>query len=328
MDTLLTVVLTAYNVEKYIARALECLSKQSYKDFELIIVNDGSTDGSLKLIEEWENRFKAVTVASQENSGVSAARNKGISLSKGKYIIFLDSDDLYEEDMLEDMLGLLQTNNCDIAACRYNILEENQSDSLSNNIDNHGEEICEILSEDQLREFLIHRKIDGYVWNKMFRSDFLKQNNIKFIEGKIYEDTIMVFETLLRKPRYFYTDRKLYNYIKRKGSITTLSDSRSVHNLYENAQIVLERLSSMNLIENVKQEYDYFRKLIYMQVLIQIKLHKMSGVRENELTCMEREVTRSLNYNNKYLSLRDKIYILILKNGLFKIYYRLFKSSR
>lgn len=325
MEAILSVVLTVYNVEKYIARALECLSKQSFKDFELIVVNDGSTDGSLKLIEEWKDKFKSIIVVNQKNNGVSAARNRGMSLSKGKYIIFLDSDDLYEEDMLENMLKIMQTHNCDITACEYNILEENQSNSLNNCIE---EEIHEICYGEQLKEFLTHRKIDGYVWNKMFRLDFLKENNIRFIEGKIYEDTIMVFEVLLKKPRYFYTSKRLYNYIRRKGSITTLNNSSAVNNLYENAKIVFDSLSELSLVESLKEEYDYFRKLIYMQVLIQIKLNKMSNNRDNELALLESEIAHSLNYKNKYLSLRDKIYILILRNRLFKIYYRMFKSNK
>lgn len=128
---MISIIIPVYNIEKYLSRCIESVLDQTYQNLEAIFVNDGSTDNSLKILEEYQKKDKRIKIINKENAGSGAARNDGIEQSKGEYLAFLDSDDWYEKDFLERLYKNLKENNSEIAMCNpkmvYNNKERNKN---------------------------------------------------------------------------------------------------------------------------------------------------------------------------------------------------------
>lgn len=122
----LSVILTVYNVEKYLKRCIDSIIKQTYKDFELILVDDGSIDNSSKICDKFCKQDKRIKVIHKENGGVSSARNAGLDIAEGDYISFIDSDDYIEVDMFKKLIQIMIENNADIAQCNFKVVCKNE----------------------------------------------------------------------------------------------------------------------------------------------------------------------------------------------------------
>lgn len=220
-----SVVVPVYNAEKYIKRCMDSIINQSFNDIEIIAINDGSSDNSLNILREYEKNDKRIKVIDQENLGVSSCRNKGIKVSKGNYLVFIDSDDWIDLDMIGLMYQNSINNKSDIVICSY--IREFIGHSKEK-LFNLPEEV--IYEKMKIRNEL-HRKLFGpidielsnpegldalgTVWGKLYNSELIKENQIEFVDLNIIgsnEDSffnINVFKyvnkiTFLNKPLYHY----------------------------------------------------------------------------------------------------------------------------
>ena len=171
----ISIIIPVYNVEKYLSICLDSILAQSFTDFEVICINDGSDDKSLEILNEYKNKDSRIRVISQENAGVSAARNRGLNVANGEYISFVDPDDWIEPDCYEIAYNKAVNTNADMLffGAKYvtdEIVEEKNLKSLY---------IC-LEENDNLNE-MIH--ITHTIWNKLFKNSFLKKHNIKFAEN-------------------------------------------------------------------------------------------------------------------------------------------------
>lgn len=204
-----SLIVPVYNVEKYLDKCLKSIEAQSYKDFEVIIVNDGSPDNSQEIINEYVNedsRFKAYI---KENGGLSDARNFGLTKAQGEYLLFIDSDDYIEHDLLSSVSAVCDGNdiikfNMTLVDEKYNVIKKAK----------HYETKSEATFKDVLNvEFF--QPACGYAYN----ISFWKNNNLEFAKGKIHEDFGLIpYCTLIAKKRYLL-DYYGYNYVQRTGSI-------------------------------------------------------------------------------------------------------------
>ncbi|WP_294064325.1 glycosyltransferase [uncultured Fusobacterium sp.] len=232
-----SVIIPVYNVEDYIEKCLESVVNQTLKEIEIIVVNDGTKDNSIKKIEKYfsDSRIKIIN---KQNGGLSSARNAGLEIAKGEYISFIDSDDFIEEKMLEELYN--ESENADIVFSNnlnYNMLDNKLSkeerEFFFDKMSNKGSYICMYSS--------------AVVWNKIYKRDFLEKNNLRFIEGIIHEDDIFTIKSHFLAEKVKYVKKFHYYYrINRKDSIM----NNKVKNKHlENYKVIYEQ---------VREFYDNF----------------------------------------------------------------------
>lgn len=223
---MISVIIPLYNVEKYILQCLVSFEKQIYRDFELIIVDDGSTDKSVELIEEYQKKSSLkIKLIKQKNAGVSAARNVGLANANGDYICFVDSDDIVAPEFLSEMEYHVKLDEMDLVVCGFKSVPQNWG--LDSYRFEEGTTIT-MSSNDLLRKFLYH-DIKISICSLMVKKSILKLNNIKFTEGFRYsEDVEMVWKIIAHSNKVTYLSSKLYFYRVRNDSAMSLVDDKRI----------------------------------------------------------------------------------------------------
>lgn len=214
-DPAISLIIPVYNVEKYIKKALDSVVNQTMKNIQVIIVNDGSTDNSINIVEDFARKNSNFTIINQDNKGLAAARNAGLKIAKGKYIAFMDSDDYIEPNFLECLYKLAKDNDADISCCNYNIYLPNINANIympiatSNGVYKKEEALNKLI-----RDITLHH----FSWNKLYKRELFNNHRIEFYN--------MCFEDISTSPRLFYNANKIaitskapYHYTMRKGSI-------------------------------------------------------------------------------------------------------------
>ena len=230
-----SVILPVYNVEKYIRKCLESLIQQELKEIEIIVVNDGSTDKSLDIINEFMKLDNRIKLVNKNNGGVSAARNSGLMIANGEYVSFVDSDDWVEKSFLFKLYNLAKANSCDVAGCNFVISGENSKVEYKYPLDEEKIYERQDITSD-IAEKIIAGTIKTNVWDKIYKREFLSTNSIKFDEKIIrFEDWYFYVEVCKHMNRCIYINEGLYNYRIIEGSLS--------NKYYEN---FFEMIISMN----------------------------------------------------------------------------------
>lgn len=189
-----SVIMPIYNAGEYLTRAIGDVLNQSLSEIELICVDDGSTDNSAKIIKKYKQGDSRVSVICESNAGPSVARNKGLEVARGKYVIFLDADDFYEKDLLLNLYTIAERDNLDIAVTKFDIYNDSK-DSYSLPADEpHGNIYAQggVTSKNEHPDFILS-STTGYVWNKLFRTSFLRDKELFFDpELYVFEDVCFV----------------------------------------------------------------------------------------------------------------------------------------
>lgn len=222
--TKISVILPVFNEEKYIKDAVSSVLNQSFDDFELIVVNDGSTDSTLDIIESVDdNRIRLI---SQTNMGPGASRNAALKIASGDYVMFIDGDDIYCPDALKTAYGEITSKNTDISI--FQIIKydgEKYSQNSWFNLDNFPEEFeSRVFSPHECRDFLFDISVSAC--QKIFKRSFLDKINARFPEGIYFEDMPFFFYTFLKSQRVSIIKKHLYVRRKHEGSITESVDSK------------------------------------------------------------------------------------------------------
>ena len=210
----ISVIVPVYNVEKYVKKCLESISNQTYKNIEIIIVNDGATDNSEKICREFVGNEDRAKLYTKENGGLSSARNHGMQFVTGNYVLFIDSDDYISEEMIEELYNNIKAESADVSVCGvYNVYSDGQSPQCK-------EEVYFSCDRDGfLKEYFIGEKIPGTICNKLISYEIASK--ISFPVGKIYEDAFYQFKLVKYAKKYVVTTKPYYYYFHRENSITT-----------------------------------------------------------------------------------------------------------
>lgn len=237
---MISIVLPVYNAEKYIDRCIESVINQSYVDYELLIIDDGSTDSTRDICLKYTYNDERIRYFYQKNKGPSAARNQALKLSKGNYIVFIDSDDYYEKNYLTVLLDLLERNDADIAVC--NFYRENFV-TKEKYINDTGKQAVIYFNEDS-EKIIYDKRIEGYLWNKIFKRSLF--DNILFPDDiNLCEDLFVLVKIICKNDiKIIYTSSALYNYVMNTDGIT---DSIN----YNKYQSYIYSLDNILSIENV-----------------------------------------------------------------------------
>ena len=263
----ISIIIPVYNLEKYIRACLDSVIGQTYKDIEIIIVDDGSKDKSGKICDEYAEKDKRIKVIHKQNGGLSAARNTGLSEAKGKYIMLVDGDDFIDLEMCGMLHSAIVTDNADIAICGINNITETGEVILSLNDDSPLK--SGVISADEYREEMLKKGNWYYVvaWNKLYKKEAFE--NVQYPVGKIHEDEFVIHRIIDNCDKISCITDRLYNYVNHIGSITNsgysikrldILTSLFDRSLFYMKTNVADSIISKNTVACVKTLYDCYGK--------------------------------------------------------------------
>lgn len=248
----LSIIIPVYNIEKYIANCLDTILNQPFKDVEIICVNDGSTDGSLEVLQKYKTH--GITIIDKANEGSGVARNTALSIARGEYVYFVDGDDWLEENSLQKMVDKADELKTDIlifGGLSYHPRPLREREELLNEqgeFSNSGEGYKKQTggySADKLPKKYLNRifsandikkdifKFPSTAWTKLYRKDFLIKNDIKFQEIKVGQDQLLFFHSMIMAERIALLPENLYCYRKnRKGAVTAVKKKKNFSPIY------------------------------------------------------------------------------------------------
>lgn len=257
----ISIIVPVYNTKKYVGRCIDSIISQTYSDWELILVDDGSTDGSLDIMKSYEKREPRITVIRQKNSGPGIARNRGISQAVGEYIVFVDSDDMIKQDYL----ARLSKETADVV-----FIDIDQVDEEFNILQEEHMSKYQSLSKD---EFLRGQMTGRILWGgvrKAVKSEFLRKNKIGFTDHKVGEEAIYSFLLMYHAESFSFIEGSVYNYINRGGS---QSDTRNDDPLAGVANTLRKKLLQMGVYEQYANTVNAF-----IATAAIISLDRMAGM--------------------------------------------------
>ena len=301
--TKLSVIVPVYNTDKYLRKTLDSLVNQTFKDLEIIIVNDGSTDGSKDIIDEYAKKYDNVKALHLKNGGVSIARNEGIKKASGKYITFLDSDDYIDLDLYEKMYSKIKKDT-DSVECDF--IWEYPNDRR-----------YDVLNRD-IHPLLAVRAV---VWNRLYKKDIITKNNIYFRKGVYYEDIEFCYEIFPYLKNNEYVNDAYVHYMQREGSITTCKTDK-LKDVFTVLGGTIDYYKKNNLYEEYKEELEF----LYVRYTLGSSFYRIVKVGDKNL----RNELLDYSYNklisaypnfkkNKYVKsfgLKNLFYLLINKNTI------------
>lgn len=213
----ISVIIPVYNVKKYIEKCLLSVMRQTYNNLEILIIDDGSTDNGIAICEKYKKIDNRIKIFYKKNGGVSSARNVGIKNANGQYILFIDSDDYLELDMLEQLYKNLIRDNADISMCEYWIEEEGEKPKRK--FENDKKLVLE--KNDFYKKILEENYFGGYLFNKLIKRELINNNgNVIFFNEKIHicEDLLFMCEIAKNMKKAVYITKPCYYYVQRKNS--------------------------------------------------------------------------------------------------------------
>lgn len=291
---LISVIVPVYNAEDYLDRCIESIINQSYSNFELLLIDDGSSDKSLEICNKWEKRDERIQVYSQKNGGASAARNYGLRMMKGEYIVFVDSDDWISSKYIEFLYMAIKSNNYDIVQCNLKATTDD---------DFKVEEITDFnfknVKELTKTEALNYRLYKVSVCAKIYKKDLF--NDFSFREGAIYED-----------------DASYYIFVYRANRLAILNETLYFYFMSDNSVMRNEKPLDLAFVDIYKERINYFREKKEIEFLegsiARFCLVLLLGYGSVIKDIKKREYILDLfvqNYkcikNSKYILMQDKV---------------------
>ena len=331
-----SIIVPVYNVENYIERCLNSLVNQTFKDIEIITINDGSTDKSLELINKYVKEDIRVSVIDLGDEGVSYCRNLGIEKANGKYIMFVDSDDWIDSNMVEVMYKKAEENKLDLVMCSY--IREFK-DHSKEKIFNLPEEI--IYKEDKVKNELLRKLVGpvkeelsnpemldalGTVWGKLYRADIFKENKINFVDLKEIgsaEDTLFNIFTFNYLKKVMFLNKPMYHYWRdNPKSVTSQYNSK----LKEQRKVFFKYISDFIKENNFEQVFEealnnrICTSVLGLGLIECSKNNKISGINKikNIKKIINEEYIRNAykNLELKYFSIHWRIFYFFIKNKM------------
>ncbi|MGN1419507.1 MAG: glycosyltransferase family 2 protein [Acutalibacteraceae bacterium] len=276
----ISIIVPVYKVEQYLNSCIDSILAQSFTDFELILVDDGSPDNCGKICDEYAEKDSRVKVIHKENAGVSAARNSGIDLSSGKYIMFCDSDDYVDSNWCRSLYDAIENNDVELSVCGFRRFScENKSITSPEFKTEH------ILNEDDLSNFWWM----GSCWNKIYKASIIKTNKLYFDVSISYaEDLIFNLDYILNCTNFeaFFITGKYYNY---RVFISNSLTHKYIPNLWELEKRVIDKI--MTVCCSITDDDSFYLQYIYTDAIDRI------------FVCLDNIFYRknTLNFHAKYL---------------------------
>jgi len=319
MTKKISIIIPCYNAEKYVSKCLDSLLEQTYQDFEVICVNDVSSDDTLSILQRYAEKDSRIHIIEEpENRGVSVARNDGLDAAKGEYILFCDPDDYYELDALEEFQKAMEKSQADAVCSEINVVYHA-----------HHEMKVSDLNYYSLKQFGLHRpstkilqKLDLSTNDKMFRRSLIEQYQLRFPQGLHFEDAYFTVAYICICERIYFLNKHLYNYVRHDNS--TMSNTWSSDN---SADYAIDHLHVAFRLYDFFSEYDLLAKYadLFWQLLYQFSWF---AIHNSKTRARRKEAKRELKafvteHQSEFRELKDetkhKINSLINHRHLFSV---------
>ena len=305
-------IIPIYNAEQYLRQCLDSVVNQTYKNLEIILVDDGSTDNSGKICDEYALKDKRIVVIHKENGGISDARNIGIEKASGEFITFVDSDDDVANDIIEYLYEILKKFNCKMSVCAHNIIKNNK---IKKSFNLKGD--CKLSSQECIKKMLYDDGIDTSAWAKLYDRSIFEQ--IRYPKGMLFEDIATTYKLFIKSTEIASGHLAKYNYrIRNEHSITRCVFNKSKLDLIENTDKMATDV--INMFPNLQKAA--LRRKIYARFSTLNQLLNVDKENENivkETVSFIKKYTWNILFD-KNVPLRDKCAIILLN-----INYNLYK---
>lgn len=285
MTDLISVIIPCYNVEQYLKKCLDSVLGQTYENLEIMVINDGSTDGTLDILRTCnDSRLKVVD---KQNGGVSSARNAGIDIATGKYLTFVDSDDFLEPNMYEQLYAALTHADADISVCNFNQVYDDHTDYRYSV--NDGETVN--IDADiyiYFAKYCARPRPNNYIWTRLYKTEIVKRSAVRFENYKLGDDTLFNFKLLPHFHRAAFVSDGLYNYYQRGNSnVYTIAKKSNLAAVYADTFESLEK---------------YWRENGFTEWLSVLSMHAASRL-------------RSIFFYSRLAGLSDKVILQNISDG-------------
>lgn len=310
MSAIISIIVPIYNVDNYLEKCIDSILNQALEEFELVLVNDGSTDNSGAICDKYSNKDERVKVIHKKNGGVSSARNVGIKNANGDYIGFVDPDDYIDKYMYKTLYELCEKSNSDIGICK---LGRQIDGEIINKADDKV--ILELDNVEAMRELFKGKLYRFSLCNKIFKRECFK--DIRFPEGRIHEDLSTTYRLFSNSNKSIYTSYIGYIYVKRENSILTSTYSKKRLQAFIGWNEILKFMNNkyLQLNEDVSSAFAYWCIDNYYYIVSQVKNDEE---KRRYLSMLRKYV--SIDYKsirkNRTISLKNKIIIFSIKNNI------------
>ncbi|WP_175640176.1 glycosyltransferase family 2 protein [Metabacillus schmidteae] len=306
---LVSIIVPIYNSERFIDKTITSIVNQTYKNIEIILLDDGSTDNSLNIMKKYEKQDGRIKVFSHKNQGQSFTRNKGIEISSGEFLVFVDSDDWLDKHFVEKMYTEISKTNSEIIVCDYYIHYSNKLKEMAYNYSK------DIVGEEAF-ELMLNGNISHTCWGKIFKSTLIKNSNVLFPVGKTNEDLYTVSVWFLRASKVGFLNEFLITQRHREGSITNSFTNSFIDLLYI-LNLLRDYLVENNLFNRFEKQY----KRKYQKMVVYLLNY---GVRMKRFDFTKKVLKESKipikDFDLNLLNRREKIAVTLTKINI-KLYF-------
>lgn len=315
MEDLISVVVPIYNVENYIKKCVDSILSQTYKNLEIILVDDGSPDNCPQICDEYAQKDSRIKVIHKENGGLSDARNAGIDISKGKFITFIDSDDYIEKDYVEVLYNSIKENASDMSIGSHKAIYDNGTI-----LNKETGEKSVLDAKTVLERILYDENIDLSAWAKLYKTELFEE--IRYPKERVFEDAATTYKLVDKSKKISIVSKSIYNYIIRNNSITNYKFTKKKMDLIISTQEMCEYIK--NKYPDLEKACDRRLMYAYLSTLSQLAKSKEKFPEE------QKQLTTYIKKNGKKIlkdsrvPKRDKLGIISLRFG-FKMYKKIWK---
>ena len=329
-----SIIIPVYNSESTLKRCIESVINQTYKNIEILIINDGSKDKSLNIMNEYKNKDERIIVINQKNKGLSGARNTGINNATGDYITFIDSDDYIKPNLVKDTIKIFEEYECDVVRNNYELSYENGKTELRNEMYEENRIINIEEKKEELIQNILLGKVQSYSWLLTIKREILDKNNLKFDEDIFFmEDIVFIIRLIfLIKNIYFVREANYFYYQSNENSLT--KDTKKYVKNINNILVMKKRLEKiLKMHINEFENYIKIINTVYLNGIIgYLKISVRNSGNYKEILDELKKIRESQdikemlgNKSLKLLKLNSSLYIYLYEKKKYNTLIKIFK---
>lgn len=307
-----SIIIPCYNIEKYISKTLESVFNQTFKDFEIILINDGSNDKTGEILDSYSNKDNRIRVIHKENEGVSEARNIGIRNATGEYIYFLDGDDLIENTLLERANEVFKNNKIEIFSFGFNMVYEDGKIKRRYSEEEYNNQI---INSKEFLSLFFNKKVGQHICSFIVKKDII-ENKIFFTKGlERGEDLEFQIKMLLENVNLFYDKTPFFKYVSREGSVVQSKVKLNIFKFLE----VLEKFRKEIKDEKLKKDLEYFFITYYFYIVKEMAIKGYTEEVYNQAILILKKyeyILNTLNFSFSMNYLKMKVLIILYRISL------------
>lgn len=251
----LSIIIPVYNTAPWLEKCLDSVVKQTYDPCEVIVVDDGSTDESVEIMRKYEEEYPNIKVYRKSNGGVSSARNYGLARAAGEYVTFVDSDDFVDASFAQELVAKAKKEKADVVICGHLSYYYGKFRKDYQIVEPQNRNQKELL-----HEFFTKQNCAHIIVTKLFRTELLRENNIWFEEGRLYEDMLFSFDVICAAKKFSFLEKSLYTYWRHTGSLSVDTSLRKFEDYEYGITKILQHMENMELDSSIARDISLWMK--------------------------------------------------------------------